>query len=302
VSSAPPVPEQWQCDERTERHQLGPAERRHPDRDAEPNRCNRPGIVPAPVRGEDHHRRCEDGPSSPTAPSRPASRSPGTPQRARRRRARRACHRSAALRSRPTHRGRPQEARPQLVLEERPQPEQRSSRQIDDVGGRVVRAGDLLGRERQCNRVGKPMAVGKQVRADVVVDRVIVLPLGDAPPMTYPSLTARPTATMAASHRCQVSTRTRRRPRGGPAESASSKRLPQVPRTLGERISQYGHVSPSWPSMRATLPSRATISALITRLRANHGSWASWRPTLARRAPPANGSLRYSASDRLRPA
>ena len=40
----------------------------------------------------------------------------------------------------------------------------------------------------------------------------------------------------------------------------------------------------------------------MSTLRANHGSWASWRPMLAARpAAPRGGSARYSASDRLRP-
>src|SRR5690606_8987982 len=47
------------------------------------------------------------------------------------------------------------------------------------------------------------------------------------------------------------------------------------------------------PTVRTTL--RAT-------LRANHGSWASWRAALTRRAPrPPSRSARYSASDRVRP-
>ena len=56
---------------------------------------------------------------------------------------------------------------------------------------------------------------------------------------------------------------------------------------------QYGH----GPSR-----SRATTRALIARLRANHGSSASWRSALRARARPRSGTRSYSASEPVRPA
>ena len=65
---------------------------------------------------------------------------------------------------------------------------------------------------------------------------------------------------------------------------------------------QYGQVSPSWPSRRATEPRRATSSTLMSTLRANQPSSRSCRPTLrghslAGAGPPAGSG----SSDPSRP-
>ena len=57
-------------------------------------------------------------------------------------------------------------------------------------------------------------------------------------------------------------------------------------------VNQYGQVSPSWPSMRATDPRRTSSNALITTLRANQPSSTACRPALASRSAPSRSSRR----------